>query len=246
MRFVSLFAGIGGLDLGLERAGHECVGQVEIDSFATSILEKHWPDTPRLRDVRDFEGHEFGSFDLLVAGYPCQPFSYAGDQKGDKHQAHLWPEVLRVVRKIRPRFLLLENVVGHLSVGFDAVLGDLAESGYDATWNCLSAAAFGAPHERDRLWIVAYPHGDGQSVISLDDETFFLSPSEGASWPEWTPDPETLGMDDGISRGMDRKALKALGNAVVPHVAEWIGRRLEALSGTTNQLRDLTGVGSAC
>jgi DNA (cytosine-5)-methyltransferase 1 len=155
MQFVSLFAGIGGIDLGLERAGHTCVGQVEIDDYATCVLEKHWPDTPRLRDVREFEGHEFGEFDLLTGGYPCQPFSMAGQRKGEQDERHLWPEVHRIICNVRPKFVLLENVTGHLSLGFGRVLGDLAESGYDAQWDCIPAAAVGAPHRRDRVFILA-------------------------------------------------------------------------------------------
>jgi DNA (cytosine-5)-methyltransferase 1 len=161
VKFVSLFAGIGGIDLGLERAGHTCVGQVEIDEYATRVLQKHWPDTPRIRDVRDFHGHEFGPFDLLTGGYPCQPFSKAGNRRGEADPRHLWPEVHRIIRNVRPRFVLLENVPGHLSLGFGRVLGDLAESGYDAEWDCIPASAVGAPHQRDRVWIVAYPDGDG-------------------------------------------------------------------------------------
>jgi len=155
MKFVSLFAGIGGIDLGLERAGLECVGQVEIDDYATKVLEKHWPNTPRIRDVRDFQGHEFGEFDLLTGGYPCQPFSYAGTRGGENDPRHLWPEVNRIIRAVRPKFILLENVPGHLSLGFGRVLGDLAESGYDARWDCIPAAAIGAPHRRDRVFILA-------------------------------------------------------------------------------------------
>jgi DNA (cytosine-5)-methyltransferase 1 len=156
LRFVSLFAGIGGIDLGLERAGHTCVGQVEIDDYATKVLEKHWPNIPRIRDVRSFEGHEFGEFDLLTGGYPCQPFSYAGPRGGENDPRHLWPEVNRIIRTVRPKFILLENVPGHLSLGFGRVLGDLAESGYDARWDCIPAAAVGAPHRRDRVFILAH------------------------------------------------------------------------------------------
>jgi DNA (cytosine-5)-methyltransferase 1 len=155
MKFVSLFAGIGGIDLGLERAGHTCVGQVEIDDYATRVLAKHWPNTPRLRDVRDFQGHEFGEFDLLTGGYPCQPFSYAGARGGENDPRHLWPEVHRIIRNVRPSYVLLENVPGHLSMGFGQVLADLAESGYDAQWDCIPAAAIGAPHLRDRVFIFA-------------------------------------------------------------------------------------------
>lgn len=157
MRFVSLFAGIGGLDLGLERAGMTCVGQVEWEAYPQAVLEKHWPDVPRIGDVRSFEGTEFGEFDLLVGGYPCQPFSVAGSRKGKDDIRHLWPEVHGIIRRVRPRYVLLENVTGHLSLGFGDVLGDLAACGYDAEWDCIPAAAVGAPHRRDRVFIVAYP-----------------------------------------------------------------------------------------
>ena len=228
MKFVSLFAGIGGIDYGLERAGHTCVGQVEIDPYCTRVLEKHWPHTPRIRDVKNFAGHEFGPFGLLAGGYPCQPFSHAGDQQGASHEHHLWPEVERIIRVTRPRFVLLENVVGHLSIGFDQVLADLAAIGYDATWDCIPASAVGAPHQRDRLWVVAYPDSYSEPAEPVDVEALWGAPPAGVRWPEWTPDPATLGMDDGLPRGMDRRRVKALGNAVVPAVAELIGRRLPA------------------
>ena len=175
MKFVSLFAGIGGIDLGLERAGMTCVGQVEWEAYPQAVLEKHWPDVPRIGDVRDFDGTEFGEFDLLAGGYPCQPFSVAGSRKGKDDIRHLWPEVHRIIRRVRPRYVLLENVTGHLSLGFGDVLGDLAACGYDAEWDCIPAAAVGAPHRRDRVFIVAYPsrepsyggnHHAGQRVAS--------------------------------------------------------------------------------
>jgi DNA (cytosine-5)-methyltransferase 1 len=155
MKFVSLFAGIGGFDLGLERAGHICVGQVENADYPFAVLQKHWPNVPKVRDVKDFHGTEFGEFDLLTGGYPCQPFSYAGKREGENDPRHLWPEVNRIIRNVRPKFVLLENVPGHLSLGFGRVLGDLAESGYDARWDCIPAAAVSAPHLRDRVFILA-------------------------------------------------------------------------------------------
>ena len=226
MTFVSLFAGIGGACLGLERAGHTCVGQVEIDPYCQRVLRKHWPEVPKHADIRTFHGTEFGHYDLLAAGYPCQPFSHAGDQQGDQHEHHLWPEVARIIRDTRPHQILLENVVGHLTLGLDRVLADLAALRYDAIWDCVPASALGAPHARDRLWIVAYPDRDSQPALALDDEARWLPPPTRVGWPEWTPDPATLGMDDGLPRGMDGRRLMALGNAVVPQVAEMIGRRL--------------------
>jgi DNA (cytosine-5)-methyltransferase 1 len=228
LRFVSLCAGIGGIDIGLERAGHQCVGQVEIDPFCQKVLAKHWPDVPRLEDVRLFWGDEFGDFDLLVAGYPCQPFSHAsaGRRKGEHDERHLWPEISRLVFMVQPKFVLLENVPAHLELGFGTVLGDLAESGYDAEWQCLPASSFGAPQPRDRLWLVAYPHGYGESISAFDDEARFLPPVEGTSWAGWPSYSSSWGMDDGLSPGLDRSGIRALGNSVAPVVAEWIGRRL--------------------
>jgi DNA (cytosine-5)-methyltransferase 1 len=162
MRAVSLFAGIGGFDLALETVGCEIVGQVEIADYPTKILERHWPHVPRIRDIRDYHGHEFGPVDIITGGYPCQPFSVAGKRDGASDPRHLWPEVNRIIRAVRPQWVLLENVPGHLSLGFGQVLGDLAESGYDAEWDCIPASAVGAPHRRDRVWIVAYPQKQPQ------------------------------------------------------------------------------------
>jgi DNA (cytosine-5)-methyltransferase 1 len=228
MRFISLCAGIGGIDRGLEQAGHECVGQVEIDPFCRQVLAKHWPHIPQLEDVRSFRGHEFGEFEMLVAGYPCQPFSHAsaGRRKGEQDERHLWPEINRIVRTVQPQFVLLENVPAHLELGFGTVLADLAESGYDAEWQCLPASSLGAPQPRDRLWVVAYPNGYSESVSGLDDEARFLPPLERASRTEWSSYSPRWGMDDGFSRKLDRLAIKALGNSVAPVVAEWIGRKL--------------------
>jgi len=224
MKFVSLFAGIGGFDLGLERAGHKCVGQVEWADYPFKILEKHWPDVPKIRDVKDFHGTEFGEFDLLVGGYPCQPFSVAGKRKGEDDERHLWPEVHRIIRAVRPKYVLLENVAGHLALGFGRVLGDLAESGYDAEWDCIPASSIGAPHRRDRVFIVAYPNSSSEPDERQYDEARFM-PEVRIPVREWPDPPEGLGVANGVSRRLDR--LKGLGNAVVPAVAQWIGHRLK-------------------
>ena len=228
MTFLDLFTGIGGTSLGLTRAGHTPTAFCEIDPYCQAVLTRHWPNTPIHDDVRTLHGTEYGPFDMLVATYPCQPFSHAGDQRGHEHEAHLWPEVARIIRNTRPRIILLENVTGHLRIGFGDVLANLAESGYDAAWDCVPASIVGAPHFRDRLWVVAYPNGDREPTVGVDDEALWRPPPTGVRWPEWTPDPATLGVDDGLPRGMDRRRLTALGNAVVPQVAELIGRRLPA------------------
>ncbi len=157
--FGSLFTGIGGIDLGLERAGWECRFQVEFEPFCNQILEKHWPGVKRYGDIRTIRGDELEPVDMLAGGYPCQPFSQAGKRGGESDPRHLWPEFARLIRVLRPRFVLLENVPGHLSLGFGAVLGDLARLGYDAEWLCLRASDFGAAHLRKRVFVVAYRTG---------------------------------------------------------------------------------------
>lgn len=163
MTFGSLFAGIGGLDLGLERAGLHCVWQVEIDAYARRVLAKHWPDVRRHDDVKTFPPQE-GDWqcDLICGGFPCQDVSNAGKRVGiDGERSGLWGEFSRIVRVLRPRYVLVENVAALLVRGLDRVLGDLAESGYDAEWDCIPAAAVGAPHLRWRVFLLAYSQGDG-------------------------------------------------------------------------------------
>lgn len=153
----SLFSGIGGFDLGLERAGMQVIWQSEIDEFASRVLKKHWPDVPNLGDITKIDWSEIERPDVICGGYPCQPFSTAGKRGGANDKRHLWPAMHNAIRVLRPRYALMENVRGHLSLGFGRVLGDLAEIGYDAEWQIIPAAAVGAPHKRDRVFIVAYP-----------------------------------------------------------------------------------------
>ena len=152
----SLFAGIGGIDLGLQRAGMEIKWHSEIEPFACQVLKKHWPDVPNLGDIKKIDWKEVPYVDVIAGGYPCQPFSTAGKRKGENDPRHLWPYFRDGISGIRPRYAILENVRGHFSMGFSRVLGDLAEIGYDAEWQIISAASLGAPHRRDRLICVAY------------------------------------------------------------------------------------------
>lgn len=161
--FGSLFSGIGGIDLGLERAGWTCRWQVEIDDYCRRVLSKHWPDVPKHGDVRELTGSELEPVDLVAGGFPCQPVSHAGRRRGTADERWLWPEFRRVLGLLRPRFILVENVPGLLTVNggaaFGEILGDLAALGYDAEWENLPAAAFGAPHLRYRVFLVAYTRG---------------------------------------------------------------------------------------
>ena len=156
LTFGSLFAGIGGFDLGFERAGFKCRWQVEIDDYATKILEKHWPKVHRQRDIRECNASNLERVDCIIGGFPCQDISYAGRGAGlAGERSGLFFEAVRLVRELQPRAVVLENVAALLTRGLDRVLGTLAEIGYDAQWHCIPAAAVGAPHIRDRVFIIS-------------------------------------------------------------------------------------------
>lgn len=232
--FGSLFAGIGGFDLGFERAGMVCKWQVEIDDYATRVLAKHWPTVHRERDVRKCGRHNLQRVDVICGGFPCQDISYAGLGAGlDGERSGLFFEAVRVVRELRPRVVVLENVAALLTRGLDRVLGTLAEIGYDAEWHCVPAAYVGAPHIRDRVFVIGYSvadaagfrfkksghgsSGDGQHTQKI--ERRMLQPC-GVDW--WAVEPHVGRVADGVSNRVDR--LRGLGNAVVPQVAEFIGK----------------------
>jgi DNA (cytosine-5)-methyltransferase 1 len=164
LTFGSLFSGIGGLDLGLERAGMKCAWQVEIDPYCQKVLTKHWPNVPKFEDVRTFTPT---AVDVVAGGFPCQDVSVAGPKVGiDGPRSGLWRELHRIISEVRPQFAIVENTAGLLVRGLDRVLGDLAGIGYDAEWGVLSSCRFGAPHVRQRVFIVAYPHSlDGRAGL---------------------------------------------------------------------------------
>jgi DNA (cytosine-5)-methyltransferase 1 len=209
--FGSLFAGIGGIDLGLERAGMECKWQVEIDPWCRRVLEKHWPDVPKYEDVKTVEGLE--SVDLICGGFPCQPVSVAGKRLGQADARWLWPEFARIVRMVRPYYVLVENVPGLLVGGMGDVLGDLAEIGYDAEWGVLSAKDMGAPHLRKRVFVIgtlADANNEGlerRNGEELSERTGQLTPGESGP----LADAKELFRDerDDYSRG-DRESMGPL------------------------------------
>lgn len=150
------------MDLGLARAGHQHRFFCESDPYRRSILRRHWPGVPVYEDVREVDGTA-PTVDLLCGGFPCTDLSVAGRQGGiDGPQSGLWAEYARIIGELRPRFAFVENVPALLrNEWLGRVLGDLAACGYDAEWDCLPASAFGAPHRRDRLWLIAYPKQAG-------------------------------------------------------------------------------------
>ena len=296
LTFGSLFAGIGGFDLGFERCGMNCKWQVEIDDYATRILERHWPDVHRERNIKQCGRHNLEWVDVICGGFPCQDISYAGKGAGlDGERSGLFFEAVRVVRELRPRAVVLENVAGLLTRGLDRVLGTLAEIGFDAEWHCIPAAAVGAPHIRDRVFILAYRNSEPVSPVNakvaelscgdvanntsdrrrkreshqggcnqgvearqergLSDSSAFPTDTniprlEGQrqvtrrtfaelrdvgdqGW--WAVEPDVGRVAHGVPNRVDR--LRCLGNAIVPQVAEVVGKiLLERIGGNDDNL----------
>ena len=323
LRIGSLFSGIiGGLELGIERAGvGSTVWQCEIDPYARAVLAKHWPDAIRFDDITKM--HDVPPVDLICGGFPCQDISNAGRRAGiDGSRSGLFFELMRVVRLVRPRFVVLENVAALLGRGMGDVLGELSESGYDAEWDCVPASSVGAPHRRDRVFIVGTQRADadqerratdaehGAELARADDsrnrgasdsdsdvayaarhepgrteprperertrsggESGDVADAEDSGLPRrqvrpwqveswrgslcvgtggdggrWLPEPDVGVLVNGVPSGLVRwspepegvprvahgikdrvQQLKCLGNAVVPAVAEVVGRRVLAI-----------------
>lgn len=233
----SLFSGIGGFDLGFERAGMRTAWFCERDEFCRRVLECRWPGVPCYPDVARLRGCDVEPVDVLCGGFPCQDISLAGNGGGlDGARSGLWFEMARIVRELEPRWVVVENVAALRSRGLDRVLRDLAACGYDAEWDCIPASAVGAPHQRDRLWLVAYPARDGEEGptapsgpvgqrarpggSACGEGAAGLAAGGAGAWVE----PDVGRVADGVPDRVDR--LAALGNALVPQIAEWIGRRI--------------------
>jgi DNA (cytosine-5)-methyltransferase 1 len=244
---LSLFSGIGGLDLGLQRAGMTIAGQVEIDPWCRKILAKHWPEVPRHDDVRTatdwWRSTGRTPVHVVAGGPPCQPFSVAGRKRGVSDERWMWPAMARAVRELRPRFVIVENVPNLLADrdAFGWILADLADLGFDAEWSLLSACAMGAPHVRQRLFLVAYADGiNGQARMGprhalglagrprwpCEGESFSAKARAWRDRVDWAV--EAACVDDRNAYGTAARMVEAGGNAVVPQVAEHIGRMIMA------------------
>jgi DNA (cytosine-5)-methyltransferase 1 len=250
----SLFAGIGGFDLGFERAGFKTVWQVEIDPYCQKVLAKNFPEAERFGDIRECGSHNLKPVDVICGGFPCQPVSLAGSRLAQSDERWMWPDFARVIRELRPKFVLVENVPGLLSSGMGDVLGDLSSLGYDAEWQIVSAADIGADHIRERVWILAYPQC-GRQI----DQATANAPTHNEIWDVTAHQLARNSVSDSVESGRTimvgadgtRRAtkhgvcllvdevpgqvdrLRGLGNAVVPQIPEMIARRIkQALEAT--------------
>lgn len=171
MRVLDLFSGIGGFSLGLEAAGMKTIAFCEKEPFCRKVLKKHWPEIPCYEDIKTLDGSQFhGTADIVCGGYPCQPFSVAGKRQAEEDERHLWPEMLRIIQGVRPRWVIAENVAGHIELGFDEVAASLESEGFTVWPFVIPACAVDAPHRRDRIWIVAHAKQSGRGNGAECDE----------------------------------------------------------------------------
>jgi DNA (cytosine-5)-methyltransferase 1 len=230
MRFASYFAGIGGFDLGLERAGMQCVGQVEIDPYCLAVLKKHWPDVMRLDDIRKVRGDEFGATDLICGGYPCQCDSGAGLMRGQDDDRWLWPELFRIVKSNRPTWFVGENVINHENMGLKVVISDLVSIGYQVRPFIIPNAACELPTVERHIWIIAAASCDrlqrGKDIPDsyYREERQFQRDDSGERDRWALPESRVRRARQGLPLQVDR--IKALGNAVAPQIVEVIGRAI--------------------
>jgi DNA (cytosine-5)-methyltransferase 1 len=244
LRMLDLFSGIGGFSYAGEKlvGGYETVAFCEYDKHCQRVLRKHWPDTEIIDDVRELadDADRFrGLVDIVVGGYPCQPFSLAGVRRGDKDDRHLWPEMLRIIQAVRPTWVIGENVAGHISMGLDEVLSDLEAANYTARTFVIPAVAADAPHRRDRVWIVAHTNSNGEpnDPARIKKRERMVANTNGSGCEReprrqsrleltnrnlakrrfWEPEPAVGRVVNGLSGRVHR--IKQLGNSIVPQVA---------------------------
>ncbi len=258
MNHISLFSGIGGFDLAGEMAGINPILQVELDDYPFSILEKRWPNVQKIRDVRNVENeigtHKFDNGNLVITGgFPCQPFSIAGKRRGTEDNRFLWNEMLSVITRFRPAWVIGENVTGIISMALDEILFGMENNGYSVRVFVFPACSVGAPHKRERIFVVGHANRGGEHGPTVNDETSMLPGvypdaaikrlegfereglyGEGNGFTDiygggWEIEPGICRMADGVSHRMDR--LKCLGNAVVPQQVYPILKSISIING---------------
>jgi len=194
LRHLDLFSGLGGFSLGLEATGgFETVAFCDIEKFSRKVLKKHWPNVKQYKDIKELTYEQIkedtlAPIDIVTGGYPCQPFSIAGSQRGEKDTRHLWPDMFRIVKECKPTWVIGENVSGHIKLGLDTVLQDLESEGYSVRAFSISASSIGANHQRERVWIVAHSNLEntrqhGRRIESTwDTESIGPRTSEETEW----------------------------------------------------------------
>ncbi len=225
MNALSLFSGIGGLDLAAEWAGFKTVAFCERDEFCQKVLRKHWPEVRIFDDVRTLDTSELPAIELLHGGYPCQPFSTVGNRRGEADKRHMWPHMLRIVRELKPRWVVGENVKGHITLGLDTVCNDLEGEGYTVRAVCTPAHSVGANHKRERVFVIANTESDRRMQRDEDESRCGTGVFKGAKQRPWDVRSFTqqeieagvCGTSDGLPRRVDR--LRCLGNSVSPQQA---------------------------
>lgn len=235
LKVLDLFSGIGGFSLGLERTGgFETVAFCEIGEFPRKVLAKHWPGVPIFDDVRSLTGEQFGPVDVICGGFPCQDISTIGSGRGlDGARSGLWFEYARIIGEVGPRWVIIENSPALRSRGLSIILQNLCEIGFDAEWHCIPASHVGAPHQRDRIWIVAYPTGIRREQGNAHKKRCITGitpwakqrPWDGSSdmW-RWAAESGVCGVDYVVPNRVHR--IDSIGNAVVPEIPEIIGRAI--------------------
>ena len=170
LKILDLFSGIGGFSLGLEATGgFETSAFCDIDPYCRKVLQQHWPNVPIFEDIKKLKGTDIGTVDIITGGYPCQPFSVAGKQKGVEDKRHLWPEYFRLIKECRPTWVIGENVSGHIKLGLDSVISDLESEDYATRTFSISASSIGANHKRERIWIVAHRKENVADAYGVND-----------------------------------------------------------------------------
>ena len=243
LRLLDLFSGIGGFSLGLERSGaFETVAFCEIDPFCRRVLKKHWPEVPCYDDVRTISAERLTADGVwpnaIAGGFPCQDISFAGRGAGlEGERSGLFFEYDRLIGDVRPSLVLMENVSALLHRGGLAVLSALAARGYDAWWETIPAKAIGLPHERDRVWLLAYSDEIGREACKRIQAVVLGEAVPWTSWQpmelcgtrsggtRWIPNSVVCVVDNGVSANLG--GLGAAGNAVVPQIPELIGRAIK-------------------
>lgn len=229
MNHLGLFEGIGGFSLAARWMGWKTVAWVEIDPFCQRVLLKNFPETKGYGDIREFDGTKYrGQVDIITGGFPCQPFSTAGKRNGTKDNRSLWGEMFRVIKEVRPKFVVAENVYGIVSMELDNILADLEGEGYEAETFVLPACAVDAKHQRKRVWIIANIDGWGRNsqscicpVTSKGDSTNDVDRANATigEQEKWLAEPDLVRVVYGVSRKLDKIRVKQLGNSIVPQLA---------------------------